>query len=1407
MARLFISHASADNVIAIAFKQWLCANGWAHEDIFLDLDHIGAGERWKEALHKANIRCEAVILLASPNSLSSPECIAEVRKAEDYGKEIVVVLLNDVKLEDARLNAYKERQIVNLVAPPQAHGEAITYRGTSYQVRFNTDALAKVKDYLIKRGIAPEFFPWPPSSRPDAEPYPGLAAFGEDDAGIFFGRDADIMRGLDKLRILRRNQGPRVKLIQASSGAGKSSFLRAGLWPRLMRDSDFAPIAIVRPAHGILTGPDGLGRQIAKLLSRPDLVINPGDIHLALSTSDVAAGAQKLRELLKLASAQALAARRIGDPTAQAPAHILAVDQAEELLAPEDAEESKRFLTLLSHFLRDANDGIELFVIMTVRADSIDQLMQVMGGFGLDLPESLPLLPLPQSYYRDVIIKPIEVIARRGQPLKIEPALAEQIVKDTSGADALPLLAFTLSRLYSEYGSGRNLTLDQYKSMGGVTGSITKALKAALAQAGAAGTEESLRRLLIPHLATWDEDADAAKRIPTREKSLLSGDRASLAPLVEALVAARLLTRGSDGPESTIEVAHEALLRCEPIATWLRKDRDFLIFKTDATRAERRWREEMMADRALLQGIDVARGEEWLSRRSNELADDVKAFIQKSVARDRAEKGRQLRFQRLVSIGFAAAAVILAVVGTFAATKWVEADRELANSQSVHSLFLSEQANREGSAGDPGTAILLALEGLPDKTAKSARPSLPQAEMALDTGLRALRERALLSGHKEAVNSIGFRFDGQHIITGSEDATIRVWDFATGKPGTPIPDLDAGVLSVTYSPDGKLIAAVLDDTSDPRAVIFDAQTRLPVGKPLRGHTGKLHRVAFSPDGTLVATASEDATVGIWSVARGELVGAPLKGHEEGVLSVQFSNDGARIVTSSADRTARIWDVKTRELAIKPLRHHDRSVSMAVFSPDGKRVATVSWDNKGRIWDALTGEPIGEPLEGHTLQINSVAFSNDSRLLVTASADTSVRIWNAATGQPTTQPLRGHTNNVREAAFSPDGRHVVSVSDDRTVRIWAVTADDPVLRTFSGHAGIVRQAAFSPDGMRFATASEDGTAKIWSIESNEPIGEPLVHKAGVLGVAFSPDGRIIATSSSDNSTQLWNAETQARILAPLAHDAPVNSVAFNVDGKRIVTAAEDGSASVWNSQTGELVSRTKRADQKKNPLRAAAFSRDGTYIVTGSFLALIQFWDPSTGHPIGEPLTGHSASMRSVAVSPDGRLLATSSADGKARIWNLADRSPATPAIDVHSSSVRSIAFNRRGTQIVTASWDRTARIFDVKTGHQSRSPLVSTSRLESAAFSPGSDMVLVASEDGTIRAFRVFPDTQSLVDRAKSSVPRCMTLEQRRSFGLTEAPPPWCIELKKWPYHTASWESWLRQTRAGDKPALPADVE
>ena len=594
MSRLFISHSTKDNIAAIAFKQWLGANGWPDEDVFLDLDSIGAGERWKEALRNANFRCEAVILLASPYALASPECLAEVRKAEDLGKEIIVVLLHDLQVDDRRLDSYKDRQIVDLATPPQNHVEKLDYRGEHHEIRFNGNALARVKDFLIKHGITPERFAWPARDKPNAEPFPGLSAFTEDDAGIFFGRDSDILRGLDKLRVMRRNGRPRLLVIQAASGAGKSSYMRAGLWPRLYRDSDFAPVATLRPAQGILTGPEGLGRKFAQRLSRPNSPISPGEIHAQLMAHDHEKAALDFIHLMSLAAIQAHEQRRTGDPDARPPALVLAIDQAEELFAADDRTESERFLSLLANLMQKPPSGVEQFCLFTIRADGATRLFQAIADIKLEVPETLPLLPLPQSSYRDIVLKPLEVLARRGQSLKLTPALADRLIADATGADALPLLAFTISHLYREFGATGTLSVEQYNAMGGVAGSIDMALKQALAKPDDAPVipvtkEEQLAQLrsaFIPWLARIDPHTGVPMRRVARIDEFPRNSRA----MVERLIEARLLAVDRRSGANVVEVAHESLLRQWSVLTaWLQSDADSLKLLEDVERAAAEW--------------------------------------------------------------------------------------------------------------------------------------------------------------------------------------------------------------------------------------------------------------------------------------------------------------------------------------------------------------------------------------------------------------------------------------------------------------------------------------------------------------------------------------------------------------------------------------------------------------------------------------------------------------------------------------------------------------------------------------------------------------------------------------------------------------------------------------------------
>ena len=303
-----------------------------------------------------------------------------------------------------------------------------------------------------------------------------------------------------------------------------------------------------------------------------------------MARSDLEAGAA-LGQLLAEAGGVATTTRRTGAQDARPPAPLIAIDQGEELFAAENVTESERLLRLLAAVLRDPPEDVDPYVLVTIRADSVEALLQRWPALGLAAPHSCYLPPLSPTAYREVIVRPAEVYSQRVRRLAIEPALVDALVRDAQGADALPLLAFTLERLFGEFGADGQLTLARYDAMGGIGGSIDRALAEAQRKAGTGGGLEALRRLLVPGLATWDATANAAKRLVARQPDLIGDDRAELAPLADALVEARLLTR----ERGTIEVAHEALLRRAPISLWLEAQKDALKLRDDVLREAREW--------------------------------------------------------------------------------------------------------------------------------------------------------------------------------------------------------------------------------------------------------------------------------------------------------------------------------------------------------------------------------------------------------------------------------------------------------------------------------------------------------------------------------------------------------------------------------------------------------------------------------------------------------------------------------------------------------------------------------------------------------------------------------------------------------------------------------------------------
>ncbi|SCO92770.1 related to WD40-repeat protein (notchless protein) [Fusarium oxysporum] len=364
---------------------------------------------------------------------------------------------------------------------------------------------------------------------------------------------------------------------------------------------------------------------------------------------------------------------------------------------------------------------------------------------------------------------------------------------------------------------------------------------------------------------------------------------------------------------------------------------------------------------------------------------------------------------------------------------------------------------------------------------------------------------------------------------------------------------------------------------------------------LEGHTDWVISVAFSNDGKLITSGSDDGIVKIWNIETGEEE-RTLECHMDSVTSVF-------IASGSYDKTVKIWNVATGKEEWT-LEGHVRPVTSVVFSKDGKLIASGSDGGTIKIWNMETGEE-ERTLECHTDWVSSVVFSNDDKLIASGSYDKTVKIWNVATGEEE-RTLEGHTVWVSSVVFSNDDKLIASGSYDKTVKIWNV-ATGKEERTLKGHMGPVSSVVFSKDDKLVASGSRDKTIKIWNMATGEEERSFTDHTDSVSSVVFSNDGTLIASGSSDKTVKIWNVATEERTLS--GHTGLVWSVALSKDGKLIASGSGDETVKIWNVTTGEV---EQTLEDHTGWINSVVFSNSGKLIASGSWGGIVKIWNVASG---------------------------------------------------------------------------------------------------------------------------------------------------------------------------------------------------
>jgi class 3 adenylate cyclase/WD40 repeat protein len=933
------------------------------------------------------------------------------------------------------------------------------------------------------------------ATRPAARnPYKGLRAFQEADAGDFFGREALAQRLLERLG----EQVPlrRFMVVVGPSGSGKSSVVRAGLLPLLKRGA--LPGSERWVVVDIIPGARPLEELEAALLR---ICANPP--------------ASLLEQLLADERGLLRAAKR-ALPEDEAVELLLLIDQFEEVFTLIPDEPARvHFLESLSAAVRDPRSRVR--VVCTLRADFYDRPLLYPDPGEMVRQRTEVVLPLTTEELHRAIVGPAQRVG-----VAVEPELVAAIIRDVGEQPGtLPLLQYALTELF-ERRSSNLLTLASYQQAGGLLGALSR--RAEELYAGLAGAEQAVARQVLLRLVVLGEgQEDTRRRVRLSELRSLAVATETLEGVLELFGAARLLTFDRDAAtgEGTVAVAHEALLRSwGRLRGWLEEDRAGLRLHRQLTDAAQEWHALGQDEGLLYRGARLELAREWRTRHEAALNDLERAFLDASTAneeRDRQTRQRQQR-QRLLVLSGSLVVVTLFALGAVA--QWIRAQQAEQGATAATRQAISRELAAKALAlqtadpqGDAQLWMLLAREAL-------RRADTAEAREALRALLFTVPAHAFQPPPPDTeIVPLTHSADFSVIVTSRLPGKVTVWDVNTGEPIAELmPPDDPGEVFVAaaISPDKRLIATVSDGTTSFIRVwnIADKQ-QLYLRQTKGPHQvfGAQGLVAFNPAGTRLLVQGTDEWLILDAVSGQQLATA-------GEVTVEFpsfgqwSPDGTIVVTAQAPDVVNAWDANTgQQIASLPLPR-GMYPGAVKFSPDSTRaiLIPVFWDDPNSLYVQVYDLRSGSSLLSIPFQIsmrlnssnlvNALAFTPDSQAIVFGPNEGDVQLWDIQT-QQVIRTFQGQQASSATAAVSPDGLLLFVAGQDGVARVWDI-ASGALLATM--HA-IINEAHFSADGKWLMTVTDPGWIRAFStsgIRASSP--EILAQVDLVITRDFTPEER-------------------------------------------------------------------------------------------------------------------------------------------------------------------------------------------------------------------------------------------------------------------------------------------------------------
>jgi WD40 repeat protein len=1009
-------------------------------------------------------------------------------------------------------------------------------------------------------------------------PYKGLSYFdfNEEDPKYFYGRTQLTDQLLEKVR-----EGNFLAVLGAS-GSGKSSVVRAGLLHQLklgqrLGGSDQWVIKIFRPGEEPL-------KSLAMAFAKDENFNTYVQTRFTNALNSINRGAEGLHSLVQTTARN----RRL----------VLVVDQFEEAFTLcQDETERQRFFECLLGALEIANN--QLCVILTMRADFFGKCAeQDYGGLASKIQENLvTVTPMNRQQLEQAITEPAKKVG-----LEVQRELVAQMLEDVEGPASLPLLQYTLTELWQKREVER-LTLAEYTRLGGVKGTLQK--RADEVYQSLSEQEKRTAKHIFLELTQLGEGTEDTRRQVSKTELINEQLSATLVEKVlqkladaRLVVTSELRARGEgDETVTVVDVAHEALIRhWSLLRHWVNENREAIRRERKIEDAAEEWeRQGKPHDMAfLLQGAKLDEAESFLQDYADlgllsGLAQEFIRVSQGERERQKQEKEEQLKREQEQNAELKRA---------LNQEQQARTESNLVNQAAKVQYLLKSQ---------PIDGLILAIQSMGLNLENLPKKILPSVEEALRQGIEQAREKNILS-HEGEVTSVAISQDGQLIVSGSQDKTVRLWD-AQGNPmSQPLMGHEGAVTSVAISPDGKYIASGSED----KTVRLWNTNGQPIGKPFRRHEdrgtlAKLYPLEWLFDSyglwsilallvwlgvnfSLVSflAPSLNPVLSFFFVLLFNLIILFLVVRfvfklEGGITSVAFSPYGKYIISGSQDKTVRLWECNGQggKLMGVPLYGHKGNITSIVFSPDGKYIASGSQDKTVRLWKCLwkknrqknemelKGAKLsGTSFKNHTEEVTSVAFTlppAGKRIgyIISGSKDKTVRLWDC---QPKEHNTFGKKLNLlREVCKENWGFTSVGLSIGVVISLvlWIVIAYNPQSNWF-----IALFIVLVIDVLVFLGWSLSVLTREILIypRRNDPLRR---HENDVTAVTISPDGQTIISGSRDKTVRLWNLQNDSTNQTLVGHSSDVTAVAISPDGQTIISASTDNTVRLWDMKDNPM----------------------------------------------------------------------------------------------------------------------------------------------------------------------------------------------------------------------------------------------